>query len=326
MAGVLPQKSGSANPRFAALGTRRERAALSRDSRSRSLGNSANWLKRAQPWVSRVLLGAFGLGALVVLWACWLEPRRLVVSRSELRLPDWPGQLSGLKVALISDIHIGSPHWNLHALDQLVARTNAEAPDLVLLAGDYQINDVVGGRFVEVEPIAEGLGRLRAPLGVFAVLGNHDWWNDGERTRRAFTAQGIHVLEEEAARIEHRRTAFYVVGLADQMERASNPSAVLAQVPSGAATLVLVHEPDVFETFPRQGVSPTLTLAGHTHGGQVWLPLFGRRVVPSSFGERYAYGHIVEEGRHLFVTAGVGTSIIPVRFLVPPEIAMLTLR
>ena len=101
---------------------------------------------------------------------------------------------------------------------------------------------------------------------------------------------------------------------------------MLAQVPSRTPTLLLVHEPDVFETFPSLGLSPTLTLAGHTHGGQVWLPLLGRRVVPSAFGQRYAYGHVVEAGRHLFVTSGVGTSVLPVRFLVPPEIALLTLR
>jgi predicted MPP superfamily phosphohydrolase len=277
-------------------------------------------------WLRRSLFGVFGAMGLLLLWACWLEPRRLVVNHSELKLPGLPSQLQGVKVALLSDIHIGSPHWHLDALDRLVEKTNAEKPDLVLLAGDYQINDVMGGRFVEVEPIAEGLGRLKAPLGVFAVLGNHDWWNDGERTRRAFTAAGIRVLEEESARVEHRGTELYVVGLADQMERVSDPRKALAQVPPGAATLVLVHEPDVFETFPSLGIAPTLTLAGHTHGGQVWLPLLGRRVVPSRFGERYAYGHIVEEGRHLFVTAGVGTSIIPVRFLVPPEIALLTLR
>lgn len=283
-------------------------------------------ISRAVVWARRALVATFGLGILLAFWACWIEPQRLVVNRPELRLPGWPGGLSGLKVALLADIHIGSPHWDVAALHKLVARTNAEAPDLVLLAGDYQINDVVGGSFVEVEPIAERLGKLRAPLGVFAVLGNHDWWNDGERTRRAFTQHGIRVLEEEAARIEHRGTALYVVGLADQMERVSTPARVLAQVPPGAPSIVFVHEPDVFETFPRLGLSPSLTLAGHTHGGQVWLPLLGRRVVPSQFGERYAYGHVVENGRHLFVSSGVGTSIIPVRFLVPPEIVLLTLR
>jgi predicted MPP superfamily phosphohydrolase len=147
------------------------------------------------------------------------------------------------------------------------------------------------------------------------------------RTRRAFTAHGIKVLEEDAIRLERRPGAeLYVVGLADQITRSSDPQSAMSNIPPGAATLLLVHEPDVFESFPRLGIHPHLTLARHTHGGQVWLPLLGRRVVPSEFGQRYAYGHIVENGRDLFVSSGVGTSIIPVRLFVPPEIALLTLR
>lgn len=279
--------------------------------------------QRLPPWVLLTTLLVF---AAVFAWGFWWEPQRLVVTRVELKLPAWPRQLAGLKVALLSDLHIGSPYWDLPALARLVERTNAEKPDLVLLAGDYQINDVPGGVFVESEAIAEGLGKLRAPLGVYAVLGNHDWWNDGERTRRAFEQHGVRVLEESAQPLTHAGATFYVVGLADQMTRPSAPKAAFAGVPAGAPTLLLVHEPDVFESFPRLDVSPTLTLAGHTHGGQVWLPLLGRRVVPSAFGQRYAYGHVVENGRHLFVTAGVGTSILPVRFLVPPEVALLTLQ
>lgn len=274
----------------------------------------------------RIAIALFALGFALLLYAIFIEPGRLVVKRTELPLQSCPRELSGLKIALLGDIHIGSPHWDLPALDQLVQRTNAEQPELVLLAGDYQINGVKGGSHVAIEPIAAGLGKLRAPLGVIAVLGNHDWWNDGERARRAFEAQGIRVLEDDALRVEGRAGAFYVVGLADQMERHSDPRAAMSKVAAGAPSLLLVHEPDVFASFPRLGLRPNLSLAGHTHGGQVWLPLLGRRVVPSEFGERYAYGHIVEEGRDLFVTSGVGTSIIPVRFLVPPEIAILTLR
>ena len=271
--------------------------------------------------LASLLTSAFLFG-----WGFWWEPQQLVVTRAELTLRGWPRQLSGLKVALLSDLHIGSPFWDLPALSRLVQRTNAEQPDLVLLAGDYQINDVPGGVFVAPEAIAQGLSELKAPLGVIAVLGNHDWWNDGERTRQAFTAHGITVLEENAKALERGGAKFFVVGLADQMTRPSDTKVALATAADGAATLLLVHEPDVFETLPRLGLSPTLTLAGHTHGGQVWLPLLGRLVVPSRFGQRYAYGHIVENGRDLYVTSGVGTSMLPVRFLVPPEIALLTLR
>jgi len=262
----------------------------------------------------------------VMFWALYWEPQRLVVTRTQLELPSWPAPLAGLRIALLSDLHVGSPYWDLAALSRLVERTNAERPDLVLLGGDYQINGVKGGVFVPAEPIAARLGKLRAPLGVFAVLGNHEWWNDGERMRRALTAQHIEVLEERAVALDYRGSRFYVVGLADQLTRDSNPRAALAAVPAGAPHLLLVHEPDVFATFADLQLSPTLTLAGHTHGGRVWLPLLGRRVVPSRFGERYAYGHIEERGRHLFVTSGVGTSIFPIRFLVPPEIALLTLK
>lgn len=276
--------------------------------------------------MQRAALSIGLLFAAAFVWGFWFEPQRLVVTETELALPGWPKPLSGLRVALLSDLHVGSPFWDLPALGRLVERTNAEKPDLILLAGDYQINDVPGGVFVPVEPIAECLSRLKAPLGVFAVLGNHDWWNEGERTRKAFTDHGIVVLEESFRKLEQHQAPFYLVGLADQITRSSAPQTALAGVPAGAPTLLLVHEPDVFESFPRLGISPTLTLAGHTHGGQVWLPLLGRRVVPSRFGERYAYGHIFENGRHLFVTSGVGTSVMPIRFLVPPEIAILVLR
>jgi predicted MPP superfamily phosphohydrolase len=286
--------------------------------------------ERAKPhakrrWLTPALLGICLLAAGCLAWGFWGEPRRLVVNRTEVALPGWPARLSGLKLALLADLHVGSPHWDVEALARLVERTNQERPDLVLLAGDYQINEIPGGVWVDAEAIAARLAHLQAPLGVFAVLGNHDWWNDGERTRRAFSAVGITVLEESSVEVVHQGTPFAIVGLADQLTRSSNPAATFAKA-KHLPSLLLVHEPDVFADFPGLGVTPSLTLAGHTHGGQVWLPLLGRRVVPSRFGERYAYGHVVENGRHLFVSSGVGTSIMPVRFFVPPEIALLTLR
>lgn len=256
-------------------------------------------------------------------WAFWLEPRRLVLHASTLDVPHWPEALRGTRVALLSDLHVGSPYWHLPQLEQLVERVNRERPDLVLLAGDYQINGVPFGEWVDAESIARVLGGLDAPLGVVAVLGNHDWWNDGHRTRRAFESEGIVVLENEAHAVSRAGNRFFVVGLADQLTRRVRLDAALAKVPDGAPFVVLVHEPDVFRSVPERA---SLTLAGHTHGGQVRLPIVGRLVVPSRHGQAYAAGHVVENGRHLFVTTGVGTSIWPVRFGVPPEIALLRLE
>jgi predicted MPP superfamily phosphohydrolase len=274
------------------------------------------WFKRA--FFSLLLVGiALGVDAFFV------EPARLVINRQELQLPNWPAELSGVRVAFLSDLHVGSPHWGLSRLHELVLRTNAEQPDLILLGGDYLINDIWFGEHVEAEPIAQELGQLRAPLGVFAVLGNHDWWNNGPKVRAAFEAHGVTVLDDEVRRIHYQGKNFCLLGVRDETERLRSARKELELALPGMPLLVLVHEPDLF---PDLDDRATLTLAGHTHGGQVDLPLLGRRIVPSRFGSRYAAGHIVENGRHLFVTTGVGTSIIPVRFRVPPEIALLTLR
>ncbi|MES1177922.1 MAG: metallophosphoesterase [Myxococcales bacterium] len=269
------------------------------------------------------MLGLSVLGFALAVDAVWIEPARLVVNRQELHVPRWPAALSGLRVALLSDLHVGSPHWDLARLRELVQRTNAEHPDLILLAGDYEINGVWFGSHVAIESIAAELGKLQAPLGVVAVLGNHDWWNDGPRSRRALEANGVPVLDDETRTIDARGTRFCLLGLRDEYYRERTAKQELALAPIGAPLIVLTHEPDVFAELDS---SVSLTLAGHTHGGQVDLPLLGRRVVPSRFGARYAAGEVVEDGRMLFVTTGVGTSIIPVRFRVPPEIALLTLR
>jgi hypothetical protein len=271
----------------------------------------------------RVLWAVPVLGLALGSWAFLIEPGRLIVKRVDLDVPRWPAAQAGVRIALISDLHVGSPHWGLSHVAELVARTNAEQPDLVLLAGDYLINDVTFGTWVSPEAIADTLSELRAPLGILAVLGNHDWWNDGPRMRAALDERGIVVLENEARAVDYRGGRFFVVGLADTMTRQVRLQETIAAVPAGEPLLVLVHEPDIFTEIDDR---PSLTLAGHTHGGQVRLPFVGRPIVPSRFGERFAAGHIVENGRHLFVTSGIGTSIWPVRFGVPPEVVILTLR
>ncbi len=271
-------------------------------------------------------LGAAALAVAALLLtarACWTEPRTFVLREAAVPLAGWPAPLDGLVVAALADVHTGSPHTPVAKLRLAVDAINARRPDLVVLLGDYVIQGVLGGRFVSPEVTAAELGRLKAPLGVVAVLGNHDWWLDGKRVRAAFERSGITVLENEALERRLRGQPVWIAGLADLWTRRPDLEKTLVSVPPGAALLLLTHSPDVF---PRVPASVSLTLAGHTHGGQVSIPFLGPPLVPSRYGQRYASGLVVEEGRPLFVTTGLGTSIVPVRFRVPPEAAILTLR
>ncbi len=262
--------------------------------------------------------GAVATAALGV-YAGWVEPRRLVVRQVELHPPHWPQHLDGLRLGIASDLHAGVPYAGLDAVARVADTLNAQAPDVHLLLGDYLDSSQILRRRLAPEAVAEQLGRLRAPKGTFAVMGNHDWRHSGDRIWRALDAQGIPVLEDEAVELG----GFWIVGLADLRFRAPDIPRALAQVPHGEPMIVLSHDPD---TFPRIPGRVSLTLSGHTHGGQVAIPLLRRPLMPSRYGERYARGHIVEGGRHLYVTHGVGTSGLPIRFLAPPEVVILTLR
>jgi predicted MPP superfamily phosphohydrolase len=250
-----------------------------------------------------------------------IEPGRVAVRETAVPVADWPAELGPLRIAALADLHTGSPHITVEKLGEIVAMTNGARPDLIVLLGDYVIHGVVGGRLVDIEATAAVLRDLQAPLGVFAVLGNHDWWYDGPRTTRALEAVGIRVLEDAAAAVTVRGRPLWIAGVSDARVRPADVGRALAPVPAGAPVLVLTHNPDLFARLPERVL---LTLAGHTHGGQVNLPVLGRLIVPSRFGERYAIGHVRENGRDLFVSPGIGTSIIPVRFRVPPEISLLT--
>lgn len=280
-------------------------------------------MKRKLPKLKLTLAALFALGLILVLWTFWIEPSWVVVRHERIDVPQWHTEHANLKIAVLTDLHVGSPHINIERLRAVVERTNAERPDLVVMLGDFVIDDVVGGSFVEPEVIAGALRDLRAPLGVVAVLGNHDWWNDGERVGRALREANVTVLENDVARIERDGRAFWLAGIADLWTRRPDIAGTLGRVTSDDPVIIITHNPDIFP-----GVPPrvSLTLAGHTHGGQVNFPFIGRPVVPSQFGQRFAAGLVREEGRAMFVSTGVGTSIIPVRFRVPPEVVILTLE
>jgi predicted MPP superfamily phosphohydrolase len=263
------------------------------------------------------------VAAALGLWAFVLEPASLVVHHYDLTIPRWPTEQNGLEIALLSDLHVGSPFNGVEKLEEIVARVDEARPDIVLLAGDYVTSGVLGGELVPPETTARILGKLAPPLGVYAVLGNHDYWYDGPRVRAAFASRGIRALENECSPVEGEGFAFWLVGIGDLWEAKPDVGSIASGLPEGVAAIAFTHNPDLFPAIPD---SISLTLAGHTHGGQVDFPLFGAPVVPSRFGERYARGHVVESGRHLFVTSGLGTSILPVRFRVPPEIALLRIE
>jgi len=223
---------------------------------------------------------------------------------------------------MLSDLHVGAPYIGLDKLRKIVNTTNAEHPEMVVILGDFVIQDVVGGHFVEPEQIAEVLKDLTAPLGVIAVLGNHDYWYSGDRVKNALVQQGIKVLTNEAYRIDYKGKPIWIAGIGDLWEGHPDIQGTLKQIPESDSVILITHNPDLFPDVPSR---VSLTLAGHTHGGQVNLPFYGRKIIPSKYGERFAAGHIVEGGRHLFVTTGIGTSSLPVRFRVPPEIVILTL-
>ena len=271
----------------------------------------------------RALSVAAVLAIALAVWGFWIEPGRLVVRRATLSLPNWPAGNDGLRIAVLTDLHVGSPRHDIEKLRQIIAQVNSLEPDAVLILGDLVIQGVVGGRFVAPELLSAELGALESRLGTFAVLGNHDWWLDARRVAASLEAAGITLLEDAATNVGSAGGRFWLAGVSDYWEGPHDVAAALSVIPASDPVIVFTHNPDVFPDIPAR---IALTVAGHTHGGQVNIPLLGPPIVPSKFGQRYAAGHVVEDGRHLFVSTGTGTSILPVRFRVPPEITLLELR
>jgi predicted MPP superfamily phosphohydrolase len=266
---------------------------------------------------------------------------RLRVTRYNLQPPQWPAGFK-LRIAVIADLHACDPWMSLQRIESIVERTNSLKPDITVLLGDYVAGHRKVTRFIPCSEWAPVLAGLRAPLGVHAVLGNHDYWEDrtvqrdGQGTtvaRRALEAAGIPVYENDAARLTHAGRPFWLAGLGDQLAwlpaRRFRPvrrigvddlAATLGKVTDDAPVILLAHEPDVAMRVPAR---VALQLSGHTHGGQIrlfgWSP-----VVPSRYGDKFAYGH-ARTNCDVVVSGGLGCSIMPFRLGMPPEIVLVTL-
>lgn len=270
-----------------------------------------------RPLASGAWVAVGALGA----WAGWVEPRRLVIRELETTIGSWPADLDGLRLAVVGDFHVGSPHVDAPRVERIAERINALSADLVCLLGDYLSEDMWLGRRVAAGAACEPLGRLRAPLGVYAVLGDHDWELDAAGVALTLREAGIRVLEDEAAVAGDH--GLWIAGVSRAWRPESDAAAALGGVPPHAPAIVLAHSPDVF---PSLSDDVALTLAGHTHGGQIGIPALTRRMIPSRYGTRYLGGLYREGAKQLLVHTGVGTSRIPVRFLVPPQITTITIR
>ncbi|WP_444933338.1 metallophosphoesterase [Microbulbifer sp. JTAC008] len=264
----------------------------------------------------------FCIGLLLAVWAFIVEPASFRINEDDIVVDTWPKECNGLRVAILADLHVGSPYKGRKSLQNLVEAVNKSQPDLILLPGDFVIQGVVGGKFVPPEDAAGILKELKAPMGVFAVLGNHDWWLDAARVEQSLESQGISVLEDKSVSLVSIECKLRLVGISDFWEGPHDVKKAMQGIDEGETVLAFTHNPDIFPELPAE---LSLTIAGHTHGGQVYLPFIGRPIVPSSYGQRFAIGHIVEGDKHLYVSPGVGTSILPVRFLVPPEVTVLSI-
>jgi predicted MPP superfamily phosphohydrolase len=283
-----------------------------------------------------LILGSTGFAS----YAVGVEPGFMLdVTRYRIEPKSWPAGLT-LKIAIIADIHACEPWMPASRVRRIAEIANSMKPDVIALLGDFN----GGHRFVTgpvlPEQWAEALDVLEAPLGVHAILGNHDWWHGplprmradgGDSIRRALKHMDANLLENDALRLEKNGEPFWLVGLGDQLAHrigrhryrgADDLDGALGLVTDDAPIVLLAHEPNIFHRVPDR---VAVTLCGHTHGGQVNFPVVGPVIANERFGADLVYGHMVSGNRHIVISAGLGTSILPVRFMRPPEVVELVI-
>jgi len=305
-----------------------------------TIETTSNFVRPARPQLSRrgFIKTGLGLGAAAGLilpgstaaYAGVEAATGLVVTDYWPVPPAWPDRIR-LSITVVADLHAGGPNMGLARVQQVVDAANALNSDLIVVLGDYFATHKFVTERVPHAAWAGELARLKARLGVYAIFGNHDWWYDIAGTRAALRAVHIPVLENDSVLLGEAGQRFWLAGLGDQVairlghghfRGVDDLPGTLAHVRTDDPVILLVHEPDVFTRVPAR---VALTLAGHTHGGQIKFPMVPPFWVPSEYGARFAYGHVVEDDRHLIVSGGLGTSGVPLRLGVPPEIVRVRL-
>lgn len=285
-------------------------------------GNELIGPRRRRGWLRLAAL-AIAAGLVLLGYGMLVEPRRLIERDHVLWLPHWPQACDGLRVDVVSDIHTGSLGNGVDNLDRVVGRLRASDADIVLLAGDYVILKVLFGGYVPGREFAAHLAPLAAEKRVYAVLGNHDWWKGGHQISAAMTGVGVLMVDNASIPVRQGDCRFHLAGIGDELEGRPDIATAYSGIPADAAVIALMHEPATFARIPPR---TALSVAGHTHGGQInpfSSPWKSAKFAPHSHWLR---GQVRDGGRLLFVTPGIGTSIAPVRIGVVPEISRLTLR
>lgn len=287
--------------------------------------------RRLISWTLRgALLALIGKGYANT-WSGGIE-----VTRVEVPIPDLPPAFDGLRIAQLTDLHASAivPDALLRAAAEAAM---AEAPDLIVLTGDFisGATKIVGGEIGSfddghLESCLNALASLKAPLGLYGVLGNHDFWSGPPAVaaiERGFSEKlGLHWLRNRHQKIEKNGATLSLLGVDDYWEGVCSLPSALKGLPTDGVRVLLSHNPDINEEIELLGQRIDLVLSGHTHGGQVVAPLVGQPIMPSKFGQKYRVGLVRDGERQTFISRGVGHLLAPIRFNCPPEVAVLTLR
>jgi len=274
--------------------------------------------------ILQIIVAALLLTVLACLYYGFrVEPEQIRLRSVMMDSPHWTSE--PLRIGLISDLHIGGPHIDPLQLSKITTLMNAQRPDIILLAGDYVDSHEPSHERSTADNnlINRGhqiLGDLNAPLGILAVMGNHDYQYGVHKVRKNIEAAGVNFVDNDAIIIDER---FCVFGIADEFFGGPTNDGYY-NCPPNVPTIGLMHNPDSFFRVPES--SAALMVAGHTHGGQINLPLLGRAITSTKAGKPYAYGVNEVKETPVFITAGIGTSILPARFRAPPEIVLIELR
>lgn len=250
--------------------------------------------------------------------AYFIEPNILIEKNKTLNIPNWSEGLNGLSIAVISDLHIGAKNVKIEKLEKIVEKVNQKNPDLIFILGDYDALYI--NKTYTPQEVSNMLKKFKSKYGVISILGNHDYYPN-KVVKNCLENTDIILLENESIYLNIQSQKLKITGLKDFWYfPKTQPKEIIGKADS--PTIVLSHNPDLFTKIPKE---TSLTLSGHTHGGEIIFPYLGSPFIPSEYGQRFNKGYIIEDGKHLFVTSGIAATS-GFRFLNLPEIVFLTLN